>query len=116
MRSWAPHPPPPRRPARFEVPDLHICRGCEWPFVVPTSVLDVTGHNEYLMELQCNNCGLVVVGTHGEEVLEALDRELDRQVSDMEAALELWMVTTQMEEIDAFTAALHADHILPEDF
>ena len=105
-----------RRPARFEVPDLHLCRGCERPFVVPTAVLDVVGHNQYLMELQCNNCGLVVVSTHGEEVLEALDRELDRQMADMQAALELWLVTRQLEEIDAFASALQDDHILPEDF
>jgi len=105
-----------RRPARFEVPDLHICRACERPFVVPAAVLDVTGADEYLMELQCNNCGTVVVSSHGEEVLEALDRELDRQTRDMTSALELFAVTRQMEEIDAFAAALEAGHILPEDF
>ena len=54
--------------------------------------------------------------THGEEVLEALDRELDRQVGDMRAALEIWQVTRQVEEIDAFARALQDDHILPEDF
>ena len=32
------------------------------------------------------------------------------------AALELWVVTRQLEETDAFAAALHAGHILPEDF
>ncbi|MFL5845230.1 MAG: hypothetical protein ACJ762_11090 [Solirubrobacteraceae bacterium] len=116
MRRDTTHSSPHRRPARFEVPDLHLCRECERPFVVPASVLDVVGHDEYLMELRCNNCGLVVVSTHGEEVLEALDRELDRQHADMEAALELWLVTRQIEEIDAFAAALHAGHILPEDF
>lgn len=116
MRRDAAHIPPTRRPARFEVPDLHLCRGCERPFVVPTAVLDVTARDRYLMELQCNNCGLVVVSTHGEEVLEALDRELDRQVADMHAALELWLVTRQIEEIDAFAHALQDDHILPEDF
>jgi hypothetical protein len=105
-----------KRPARFEVPDLHVCRVCERPFVVPSAVLDVLGPDEYLMELSCNNCGTVVVSTHGDEVLEALDRELDRQARDMEAALELWTVTRQLEETDAFAAALHAGHILPEDF
>jgi hypothetical protein len=113
---WEPTHHPTRRPARFEVPDLHICRSCDRPFVVPSAVLDVTGQDEYLMELHCNNCGTIVVGTHGEEVLEALDRELDRQSADMAAALELWQVTRQLEEIDAFAAALQADLILPEDF
>jgi hypothetical protein len=116
MRWDGTHIQPAKRPVRFEVPDLHICRACERPFVVPSAVLDVTGPNEYLMELQCNNCGTVVVSTHGDEVLEALDRELDRQTRDMQSALELWTVTRQMEEIDAFASALHADLILPEDF
>lgn len=83
---------------------------------MPNAVLDVVGQNQYLMELHCANCELVVVSTHGEDVLEALDRELDRQQADMEAALELWLITRQIEEIDAFSAALHAGHILPEDF
>jgi len=98
------------------VPDLHLCRGCERPFVVPAAVLDLVGHDRYLIELQCNNCGLVVVSTHGEDVLEALDRELDCQTGDMQAALELWLVTRQIEEIEVFAAALQGDHILPEDF
>jgi hypothetical protein len=116
MRWQGTPPTTSRHPARFEVPDLHICRGCERPFVVPATVLDVTADNQYLMELQCNNCGLTVVGSHGEDVLEALDRELDRQTADMQGELEIWLVTRQMEEIDAFTVALQGDHILPEDF
>lgn len=116
MRSDATHTTPTRRPARFEVPDLHICRGCDRPFVVPSAVLDVVGDDRYLMELHCANCDLVVVSTHGEDVLEALDRELDRQVADMKTALELYAITRQLEEIDAFAAALAGDHILPEDF
>ena len=104
------------RTARFEVPDLHICRSCDWPFVVPAQVLDVVAPDQYLMELRCTNCDTVVVATHGEEVLEALDRELDRQTADMQASLELWQVTRQLEEADAFAAALQAGAILPEDF
>lgn len=100
----------------FEVPDLHVCRGCNRPFVVPSAVLDVIGHDSYLVELQCANCGVAVVGTHTEIVLEELDRELDRQTADMRAALELLEVTRRLEEIDAFAAALHGDHLLPEDF
>ena len=116
MRHDARPTTPTRRPARFEVPDLHLCRGCDKPFVVPAAVLDVVGQDEYLMELECVNCGLVVVSTHGEQVLEDLDRELDRQRADMTAAVELMEVTRQLEEIDAFVLALQGDHVLPEDF
>lgn len=100
---------------RFEVPDLHLCRGCEQPFVVPSAVLDMPGPDQYLMELQCTNCGLAVVGTHGEDVLEELDRELDRQTAGMRAALESWEISRRLEEIDAFARALDGDHLLPED-
>lgn len=116
MRWDTTHTHTPRRPVTFEVPDLHLCRGCDLPFVVPTAVLDVVGQDRYLMELQCTNCGLAIVGTHGEQVLEDLDRELDRQRRDMEQALELWTVTRRTVEIDAFVLALREDHILPEDF
>jgi hypothetical protein len=116
MRWDGAHTTDSRRSTRFEVPDLHICRGCEWPFVVPSSVLDIVAPDQYLMELRCTNCDMVVVGTHGEEVLEALDRELDRQVGEMRTALELWEVTRRLEEIDAFALALQDDHLLPEDF
>jgi hypothetical protein len=85
-------------------------------FVVPAAVLDVVGDDRYLVELQCMNCGLVVIDTYGEQVLEDLDRELDRQSADMEAALQLWEVTRFCAEIDAFAAALRDDQILPEDF
>ena len=116
MRWEVPHSTRSRRLAPVAVPDLHLCRGCERPFVVPAAVLDVVGHDRYLVELQCNNCGLVVVSTHGEDLLEALDRELDRQTADMQATLELWLVTRHHEEIEMFTAALAGDHVLPEDF
>ena len=116
MRWEATHTTPSPRPARFEVPDLHICRGCERPFVVPSAVLDVIADDRYLMELQCTNCGLVVVESHGEDVLEALDQELDRQRTDMEVSLELFALQCQREEIDAFVHALEQDAILPEDF
>jgi hypothetical protein len=102
--------------APFAVPDLHVCRGCRWTFVVPVAMVDVLGPDRYLVELQCTNCGLTVVEPHDEQVLEALDRELDRQAADMRAALEVWEVTRQAEEVDAFAQALQDDHILPEDF
>lgn len=106
----------PTSAALFAVPDLHVCRRCRWTFVVPVAVVDVLGPDRYLVELQCTNCGLSVVESHDEEVLEALDRELDRQTAEMRAALEIWQVTRQAEEIDAFARALQDDHILPEDF
>ena len=116
MRREAADTTPSHRQVRFEVPDLHLCRRCRRPFVVPAAVLDVVGRGHYLIELECTNCGLVVVSGHGEEVLEALDRELDRQTADMHAALEVWLLARRTEEIETFALALEGDHLLPEDF
>jgi hypothetical protein len=65
-------------------PSLHICESCHEPFVVPVSLLHVTG-GRYVVELGCNNCGRVSIGVHEEPELEALDRELDRTVAAMVA-------------------------------
>lgn len=110
------HTTTPTTEPRFEAPDLHLCRSCTQPFVVPTAVLEVLDRARYRVELSCSNCGWTKIETAGEDRLEALDRELDRQTADMFAMLELWATTRQLEEIDAFARALEADLILPEDF
>ena len=119
MRWSAQHPEEPRpapRKAAVAWPDLHICPECTWTFVVPRAVLDVVGPDRYLVELSCTNCGWTKVSTECEERLEALDRELDRQASDMRESLELAELTRRLEEVDAFAAALQCDLLLPEDF
>ena len=104
------------RPADVVLAPLHECRACRRPFVVPTNVLKVVTRTSYRVELSCTNCGWSHIGTHHEDELEALDRTLDRQTADMEASLELWRLTREIEQIDAFARALQDDHILPEDF
>lgn len=119
MRWSSSHPEEslPRRP-RAEVvwPDLHICPDCSRTFVVPRQVVDVIDADRFLVELECMNCGWREISQEGDQRLEALDRELDRQTADMREALELAQLTRRMDEIDAFARALQAGHILPEDF
>lgn len=95
---------------------LHECPECRRPFVVPTNVLQVVARNWYRVELTCTNCEWSEITTHEEERLEELDRALDSQTADMHAALELWTLSRELEEIDAFAQALQCDLILPEDF
>jgi hypothetical protein len=104
------------RPQIAVTTPLHECRSCRRPFVVPTNVLKVVTRTSYRVELTCTNCGWSHIGTHHEEELEALDRMLDRQTAEMQAALELWSLTREIERIDAFARALQDDLILPEDF
>jgi len=108
--------PTQRRPRNVVETPLSECRECRRQFVVPTAVLKVVTRTSFRVELACTNCGWSHVGTHHEDELEALDRALDRQTADMQAALELWRLTREIERIDAFSRALQDDHILPEDF
>ena len=65
--------------------DLHICRACFEPFVVPVFLLR-SACERFTVALQCANCATLAVGDHDEAELEALDRELDRSVAGMAAA------------------------------
>jgi len=106
----------PRRGAKIAGPDLHVCPACARTFVVPNTVLEATGPGTYLVELRCMNCAWIVVRPESEERLEALDRELDSQIADLEEMAVLLELTRVVEKIDAFAQALHDGHILPEDF
>jgi hypothetical protein len=96
---------------------LHVCDGCERPFVVPISVLDIIdGGRRCIVELACNNCGRAALSVHDDIALEALDRELDESMEQIHNALEVLTVVDELERIDGFAAALRDDFILPEDF
>ena len=97
--------------------NLDVCSACGRTFVVPSAILEVVPDNRhYVVELSCNNCGLVVVGTFDEDTMEALDRALDRSQDELEQAARRLYRLNMLEEIDRFAAALDADLILPEDF
>ena len=96
--------------------DLHVCAACSRPFVVPHRILEVLLDRRYVVERRCNGCGWSGVGTYDEDTMEALDRELDRSQEQLTQAAEVMYVLNELEEIDAFAAALAAYLILPEDF
>ena len=96
--------------------DLHICERCRTPFVVPVSILDAHDDGRYVVELSCTNCEASTLGTHDEASLELLDEALDRAVLRIQEALDTLVLADELERIDRFAAALHADLILPEDF
>ena len=95
---------------------LHVCADCHRPFVVPLSVVDLVDRDRAVVELHCTNCGRTVLGVHDDAALEALDRELDESVDQIQQALEVLTVADELERIDGFTVALRDDLILPEDF
>lgn len=95
---------------------LHICRDCAQPFVVPVSVLDMLPDGRCVIELACANCGSVHVGSHGDEALEALDRDLDAATAALQEAAAVIELVDELERVERFAQALRDDLILPEDF
>jgi len=96
--------------------DLHLCETCHRPFVVPVSILDLLDDGRYVVELSCNNCEASSLACHDEASLEALDHELDKGILRIQDALDALVLADELERIDRFAEALHAGHILPEDF
>ena len=95
---------------------LHVCPACERPFVVPVSVLDVLPDGRFPVVLACRNCDWHDAGAYADAELSALDYALDAISDAMEDTLEALTLAQELERIDAFTHALAADAILPEDF
>lgn len=96
--------------------DLSVCAACKRRFVVPVSVLDVVDRGRFVVELECNNCGHATLSVHGDQELESLDRQLDRSAAHLRDFADAMTESRELELIDRFVGALHADEILPEDF
>jgi hypothetical protein len=97
--------------------DLHVCRACWRPFVVPEAIVSAPdGAEGVVAELRCTNCGWTHTGLYPTVAVEDLDRELDLTEREMRATLEICELGDELERIDQFAAALQADLILPEDF
>ncbi len=96
--------------------ELHVCKDCSRPFVVPLSVVDLIDHDRCIVELHCTNCGRTALGVHDDASLEELDRELDETQAAMRESLELLAFMDELERIDRFADALRRDLVLPEDF
>ncbi|HEX7298258.1 MAG TPA: hypothetical protein VF257_04580 [Solirubrobacteraceae bacterium] len=95
---------------------LRTCPTCHQPFVAPRDVLAAQDDGQLVVELQCVNCGWSSIALHQAPELVALDRALDHDSAQMEAAADALAVTLELERIDRFALALHEGHILPEDF
>jgi hypothetical protein len=96
--------------------DLRYCPDCREPFVAPRGILASSGDGRHVVDLACANCGWSAVELHGGECLGALDRALDRDSAQIAANARALALSLELDLIDSFAAALHAGHILPEDF
>jgi hypothetical protein len=96
--------------------DLRFCPTCRQPFVAPRQILASHEDGQHVVELVCSNCQWWAIQLHDGVRLSALDRALDRDSALIEAAAKALALSLELERIDRFADALHAGHILPEDF
>ena len=98
------------------VRDLRVCPTCRRPFVAPREILATRDDGRHVVDLVCANCDWSAIEEHDGERLGALDRALDRDTAQIEAAAQALALCLELDRIDRFVAALYAGHILPEDF
>jgi len=108
--------PAPAAPAHDDhVQDLHVCGSCHSNLVYPTE-WEEAGATHWEVTLRCPNCEWAGTGIFEQELVERFDEELDRGTEALVRDLKRLSHANMEDEIERFTAALNADHIVPEDF
>jgi hypothetical protein len=94
---------------------LHVCLGCGSDLVYPIDWAPADERN-WAVDLRCPDCEWVGNGVYDQEVVDRFDIELDRGTDMLIEDLARLTRTNMEDEIERFISALHADHILVEDF
>jgi hypothetical protein len=94
---------------------LHLCPSCDSDLVQPLDWSEAEDGRWELL-LGCPNCFWVSEGSYTEEEVHALEEELDQGLEEMLRDLQRLTQANMAEEIERFTDALRAEHVLPEDF
>jgi hypothetical protein len=105
-----------RRPkSSASASELHICEACGSDLVYPLEWAPANERN-WAVELRCPDCEWSHNGVHAQEVVDRFDIELDRGTDMLIEDLARLTRANMEDEIERFIHALHADHILAEDF
>ena len=102
-------------PATEPPENLHICGSCDSELVYPVD-WDEASDTHWEVTLRCPNCEWSGTGVFEQDVVERFDEELDRGTEALVRDLKRVMQANMEDEIDRFVSALHAGHIVPEDF
>jgi hypothetical protein len=94
---------------------LHICPECDSQLVQPIDWTEVPP-GFWELTLRCPNCDWSDEGVFDQDQVDALEETLDTGLTEMLSDLRRLTQSNMNEEIERFTAALHADLVLPEDF
>jgi hypothetical protein len=94
---------------------LHVCPDCASDLVQPVTWSEASAVSWELV-LSCPNCRWCEEGVYAQAEVEDLEERLDDGLADMLEDLQRLAQANMADEMDRFIAALHGDHILPEDF
>ena len=94
---------------------LLVCRRCRSQLMYPADC-EEHGWDHWSLELKCADCGDCRRARCDVEMLDALDRELDRAEAEIEADLACLSRANMADYATRFISALHAGAIEPEDF
>ena len=106
-------------PARGESPvkttELHVCDACGSDLVYPLD-WEPTPNRRWAISLRCPDCETVAEGIYEQRVVDRFDEQLDRGTEQILDDLTLLTRANMEDQVERFVAALHAGHILAEDF
>ncbi len=94
---------------------LHVCPECACHLVQPIDWREAP-QSFWELTLHCPNCDWIDEGIFDQDQVDALEEKLDEGLTAMLSDLRRLTQSNMAEEIERFTAALHDDLVLPEDF
>jgi hypothetical protein len=95
--------------------DLHICPECDRALVYPVEWEEASS-THWEVQLRCPNCEWLTVGLYDQDTVDRFDERLDYGTEALVRDLKRLMQANMEDEIERFVSALHAGHIVPEDF
>jgi hypothetical protein len=95
--------------------DLSQCTGCGSQLVYPVE-WDEAGPRHWEVTLRCPECEEISAGTYDQATVDRFDEVLDDGTDALVRDLKRLMRANMEDEVERFSAALHAGAILPEDF
>jgi hypothetical protein len=95
--------------------DLSQCPGCGSHLVYPVE-WDEAGPRHWEVTLRCPECEHLAAGTYDQATVDRFDEVLDDGTDALVRDLKRLMRANMEDEVERFSAALHAGAILPEDF
>lgn len=106
---------PARETPPAETAELHVCAACGSRLVYPLE-WSPTPDRRWSIQLRCPDCEHVAEGIYDQDVVDRFDEELDRGTEEILEDLTQLTRANMEEQVERFVAALHAGHIVAEDF